>query len=186
VREADEVQDLRHLAADGVAAFALHLEGVGDVLGGGAIRKQLEVLEDAADVAPQQRDLLALEPTELAPADDDLAGGRLELLQHEPHERRLARAGRADDEDELALVDPEGDVAEGRDVRLVDLRDVLEDDHRRARRRRRRNGRDRALLEDGGGAVRARGSGGCALKVGVLHRKQERRWKRAGRLGAGV
>ena len=47
--------------------------------------------------------------------------------------RRLARARRADDEDELALLDDERDAVERGDVvRLVDLPDVLEHDHRRA------------------------------------------------------
>ena len=40
----------------------------------------------------------------------------------------------ADDEDELALVDRERDAVESRDVRLVDLRHVLEHDHRGAAR----------------------------------------------------
>ena len=53
--------------------LALHLQRVGDVLGGGAARQQLEVLEDAADVAAQHRHLRALQPAELAAADDDLA-----------------------------------------------------------------------------------------------------------------
>src|SRR2546430_16831192 len=45
-----------------------------------------------------------------------------------------------------SLVDAERDVTQRDDVRLVDLRDVLEDDHRRARRRRQR--RDGGLFED--------------------------------------
>ena len=87
VREADEVQHLGHLPPDRRGALALHLQGVRDVLGGGPVRQQLEVLEDAADVAAQQRDLRALQPAELAAADDDLARGRLELLQDEPDRR---------------------------------------------------------------------------------------------------
>ena len=56
--------------------------------------------------------------------------GRVELLQQQADERRLAGAGRADDEHELALVDVERDVPQRDDVGLVDLRDPLEDDHR--------------------------------------------------------
>ena len=41
-----------------------------------------------------------------------------------------------DEEDELALLDHERRLAQGHDVRLVDLRHALEDDHRRAGRRR--------------------------------------------------
>ena len=71
VREADEREHLRHLAADVRAALALHLQRVGDVLGRRAVREQLEVLEDAADVAAQQRHLRALEPGQVAAADED-------------------------------------------------------------------------------------------------------------------
>ena len=67
------------------------------------------------------------------------------LEKQEADDRRLARTGGADEEDELALVDHEGDVAEGDDVRVVDLRDRVEDDHgagaRLDRRRRLQNRR---------------------------------------------
>ena len=53
--EADELQDLGHLALDRAARLALHLERVGDVLVDGAVRQELEVLEHAADVAAQLR-----------------------------------------------------------------------------------------------------------------------------------
>ena len=132
VREADHREHLGHLLADRAAALALHLERVGDVLGRRAVGQQLEVLEYAADVAAQHRHLGALEPRQVAAADDDLAARRLELLQQQAHERRLARAGRADDEHELALVDVERDVAERDDIGLVDLRHALEHDHRAA------------------------------------------------------
>src|SRR5206468_6092141 len=70
------------------------------------------------------------QPADVAAAEDDAPLRRLELLQQEPCERRLAGARSSDDEDELALVDPEADLVEGCDVRLVDLRDGLEHDHR--------------------------------------------------------
>ena len=44
---------------------------VADVLGGGAVREELEVLEDAAEVPAQERYLRALETAEVAAADDD-------------------------------------------------------------------------------------------------------------------
>ena len=130
VREADHVQDLRHLAPDRVRALALHLQRVGDVLRRGPVRQQLEVLEDAGDVPAQLRDLAARQTEEVAARDDDPARRRLELLQQQAHDRRLPRARGADDEDELALVDHERDVRERGDVRLVDLRHAVEDDHR--------------------------------------------------------
>jgi hypothetical protein len=93
-------------------------------------------LEHTADVPPQQRHLGALQASELTPADDDAAARRLELLQEQTHDRRLARARGPDEKDELAFLDPERDVAKGDHVRLVDLHDALEDDHRRAERAR--------------------------------------------------
>ena len=53
------------------------------------------------------------------------------LAEQEAQEGRLPRARRADEEDELALLDLGGHVAERDDVALVDLGDVLEADHGR-------------------------------------------------------
>ncbi len=137
VREADHVHDLGHLAPNVAAALTLNLQRVRDILGRGAGRKELEVLEDAADVAAQLRDVRAAEPGQVAAADEDPPAGRLELLQQEADDRRLAGTGGADDEDELALLDHERDVAERRHVGVVDLGDGFEDDHRARTRRRR-------------------------------------------------
>src|SRR5204862_2121128 len=86
----------------------------------------------------QKRHLRALEPSEIAAADDDAARRRLELLQQEADHRRLPGARRADDEDELTLLDHEAHVLERLHPEVVLLRDGLEHDHRpRARRERR-------------------------------------------------
>ena len=55
-REAGEAQDVRHLLADLAARAAGDLQRVGDVVVDGAVRQQLEVLEDDADVAAVVRD----------------------------------------------------------------------------------------------------------------------------------
>jgi hypothetical protein len=55
--EADKAQHLRDLRLDDRARLADALEGEGDVLVGGLVGQQLEVLEDAADLAAQVRDL---------------------------------------------------------------------------------------------------------------------------------
>ena len=114
VREADEPEHLGHLLADRVAALALHLERVGDVVVRVAVRQELEVLEHALDVAAQHRHLRARQPPEVAPADDDAPARRLDLLEQQLDDRRLARARGADDEHEVALVDHERDVAAAR------------------------------------------------------------------------
>ena len=103
--EADEGEDLGHLGPDLILRLSLDFERVGDVLVGRAVGEELEVLEDAADVARSIEHLAPAQAGELAAADDDPAPGRVELLEEEPHDGRLARAGRADEEDELALVD---------------------------------------------------------------------------------
>src|SRR4029078_2464824 len=55
VREADEPQHLGHLAPDRGRRLTLHSQRVRDVLEGGTVAEELEVLEDAADVAPKER-----------------------------------------------------------------------------------------------------------------------------------
>ena len=134
VAEPDELQDLGHLLVDHLPRLALHLERVRHVLVGVAVGQQLEVLEDAADVAAELGDPRALELAERAAADEDRALGRVELLDQQPDERRLARAGLADQEHPLALVDAQRDVAQADDLAVVDLRDALEHDHGRAAR----------------------------------------------------
>ena len=143
--------------------LALHLERVGHVLRRRPVRQQLEVLEHAAEVAAQQRHLRVLEAAEVASAHEDPAGGRLELLQQQPDDRRLAGAGRADDEHELALVDHERDTVERGDLRLVDLAHFLEHDHRGAA----RLPRCICVCRRGLGYGRR---GVCELKVVFLHR----------------
>ena len=109
------------------------LERERHVLEHGLVGEQLEVLEDAADVAAQVRDLPAVELADVLAGDEDAALGRVLLLVEEADERRLARARRADQEDELALLDVDVGVAEGVDLALVGLGDVLELDHGESR-----------------------------------------------------
>ncbi len=119
-----------HLLADLPLVLTLHLQRVGDVLVRRPVGEQLEVLEHAADVAPQHRHLRALEASELAAADDDAPVRGLDLLQQELDHRRLAGSRGPDEEDELALLDREAHLGEGHHVGLVDLRDPVEEDHR--------------------------------------------------------
>ena len=138
--EADEVEDLRHLRAHDVLRPADHLERERDVLVDRLVGEQLEVLEDAADVAPQLRHLPRAEAPDVAARDEDPARGRDLVAQQQLQERRLPRARGPDEEDELALQDLEGEVAEGDDVAFVDLGDVFETNHVRRSIRRRERG----------------------------------------------
>src|SRR5207248_2225367 len=79
--------------------------GEGDVVVDALVRQELEVLEDAADVPAQVRDLPLAELGDVLAGDPDAAGVRLLLLVEEADERRLAGTGRPHQEDELALLD---------------------------------------------------------------------------------
>ena len=133
MRQTREPQDVRDLVADLAAAAARDLERVGDVLVDRAVRQQLVVLEDHAEVAPVVRDAGARDLRHVAPGDADLARGRIGLLDQQPHRRRLAGAGLSDQEDELAREDVEADPVDGDVGRAVALLDVAEGDDRAGR-----------------------------------------------------
>jgi hypothetical protein len=122
---------LRDLGVDHVAGPADDLLRERDVLVDRLVGQELVILEDAPDIAPQLRDLPGAEAGDVAAGDDDAAGGRVLLAQQQPKRRRLPRARRPDDEDEFALADVEGDVAQRDDVALVDLGDTFESNHLR-------------------------------------------------------
>src|SRR5262249_55216665 len=124
--QTDEVEDLRHLGADDVLRPADHLERERDVLVDRLVREQLEVLEDTADVAAQLRNLPSAEAADVAPGDEHTTSGRDLVTKQQLEERRLPRARRAHEEDELALQDLEREIAQCDHVALVDLVDVLE------------------------------------------------------------
>ena len=125
-----------HLGADLLARAAGDLQRVGDVVVHRAVGQQLEVLEDDAEVAAVVRHLLARDLGQVAAGDADRPGGRLELLDQQAHDRRLARARRADEEDELAAPDGERGVVETHPV-VVALADAAKLDDRRCGRMRR-------------------------------------------------
>ena len=125
-RQADHAQDVRHLAADLLAALADHLKRVGDVVVDRAVRQQLVVLEDRADVAAQVGHARARDVVELLARDRDLALRGLELLHEQPDAGRLAAAGGADEEDELPAPDPQRRALEAHRAAVVDLRHVVE------------------------------------------------------------
>src|SRR5437764_258878 len=102
-----------------------------DVLVDRFVGEELVVLEDAADVTPQLRDLPGAEAGDVASGDDDAAGARVLLPQEQAKGRRLPGARRSDDEDELTFADVERHVAQRDDIALVDLGDTFESDHRR-------------------------------------------------------
>ena len=71
----------------------------------------------------------------VAAVEHDAAGGRLLEARDHPQRRRLARAGRTEHREELAVADLEVDARDGDDV-AVALLEALEADRRRGRARR--------------------------------------------------
>ena len=127
--QTDEVEHLRHLGADHVAGPPDDLHGEGDVLVDRLVGQQLEVLEDAADVPAQLGHLPVAELGDVATGDDDAAGAGLLLPEEEAEEGGLPGTRRPDEEDEFALLDLRGHLAECDDVAFVDLGHVLEANH---------------------------------------------------------
>src|SRR5918998_2742380 len=128
-REAHQVEYLGDLRADGAALLARDLHRVGDVLGGGLVREQLEVLEDAPYVPPVAGYPAPGYRGEPRAVYVDGPGRGLYLLQEQAHHRGLARAASPYQEDELALIYLQAHPLERDGVLAVDLRDVVESDH---------------------------------------------------------
>ena len=90
-----------------------HLEREGDVLVDRLGRQELEVLEDDPDLAAHLGHLPAAEPGDVLAVEHDRAAGRDLVADEQLDERRLAGAGRPDEEDEVAFGDDQVDVAQG-------------------------------------------------------------------------
>ena len=114
VGQADQVEHLRHLVRHHVPGPADDLEREGHVLEDRLVGQEAEVLEDAADVAAQVRHPPFRQLHDVAAGLEDLAGVGKLLAEQEPDEGRLPGSGRADEKDEFALLDLDGDVARAR------------------------------------------------------------------------
>ncbi len=130
-READLGEHPHHPGGDGVAPGAGHLEGERDVLRGGAVLQQAEVLEHDAQAAAQLGHLVRPELADVVAGDPHLARRGLLLGEQQLHDGGLAGAGVAGEKDELALGHPEGDVLQGEGAVGIRLVDVGEADHGR-------------------------------------------------------
>src|SRR3954471_24144651 len=127
--QADQAQDVRHLAADHLPVLPDHLERVGDVRVDGAVGEQLVVLEDDAEVAAQPRDLAARHVGQRVAGDQDVALGRLELLHQKADAGRLAAARGPDEEHELAAADLHAHALQADVPPGIDLGEVIELDY---------------------------------------------------------
>jgi hypothetical protein len=96
---------------------ALDDQRYSDVLGGRQRRQQVELLEDEADVpAAELRLLAAREPAQVLAQHRHQPAGRVEGAGQDGDERRLAAAGRADQQGQLAGANVQVDAAQGADA----------------------------------------------------------------------
>src|ERR1700686_2094170 len=110
--EADDAEHLFDFRLEVPQGALGDAKGEGDVLEDGEVGKQLEILKDHADLAPQEGQVAALEAAQVLAFDVDLACGDLLLADQEPDQGRLAGTARSDQEDEVLLGDDECDVAQ--------------------------------------------------------------------------
>ena len=106
-------QNRRELFRDGVAVELAQAQAVDDVFGHRHVRPQRVALEDHRHVAlfgRQRARLRGHQPV----ADMDLAVGGLQETRDQPQRRGLAAAGRAQQADQLSMVDPQRDVIDHR------------------------------------------------------------------------
>src|SRR5690606_10833659 len=111
-REPDLCQEFGDPLADQGPARPGHLEGEGDVLGSRAIGQQTEILEDEADLAPQDRDLPGANLVRRVPAHPHLAPGGAIRHVDQSEDRRFSRPAVPRQETELGLADLERNVVE--------------------------------------------------------------------------
>ena len=128
VRQADEVEDARHLPhhVAGMRPGYLHREG--DVLPNGFVGKQFEILEDDAEVAAQRRNSVAAQTVDANAVHDDFAGRRSGLPVKQTQETRFAGSRMTDEEDEVALADLEAYVVQGAHAVRIDERNAAQDE----------------------------------------------------------
>ncbi len=98
-----------------------------DVLRGGAVREQADLLDDVADRAPQLR---CRHGHDVAAIDRDRAAGRLDHAVDHPHRRRLAAAAGAHEDHDLALRHLEVELVDRHRPVGEALRHAVEGDHR--------------------------------------------------------
>jgi hypothetical protein len=121
--EADLLQHLHHAAVARVLRHPLHLEAELDVLRHRAVREQREALEHHRGVAMRWRQV-----GDVVAGDQDLPGGDLLEPADHPQRRRLAAARRAQQGDELAVLDLGVEVDHRADVAVERLADVDQND----------------------------------------------------------
>src|SRR5262249_6330799 len=91
----------------------------------GEARNEAEVLEDEADAAAIRLHLGRPQRFQIAAEHFEVAFALQILAQQEPQERRLTGAARAGEEDELAFVDRDRQIAQRIHAAVVELGQVI-------------------------------------------------------------
>src|SRR5512145_2572368 len=116
--EADLIEQSRGLAMPldrGEIVRAVE-QGQLDILDGGGAGKEIEALEDEADlVVPQHRALVPVEARDVLATEEVSAGGGAIEQAEDVHQGRLARSRSPDDGDEGPLVDGQAHAAQSVD-----------------------------------------------------------------------
>ena len=124
VGEAEQFGDVGDAPRDLVLRRPPGAQAVAEVLAHGHVRIERVALEDHGDVARPRREV-----GDVPVADRDRAAGHVLEPGEQPEQRRLAAARRADEHQELAVADLQGDVVDGLD-RAERLRHPVERDRR--------------------------------------------------------
>src|SRR5258706_12917236 len=118
----DEIEKLHQAVFPPVARhMAMHAEGLVDRLrhAPARIERQIRVLEDVLDAAPDREFLLAAPlpeyPQDIDVVEMDAARGRLDQVEDGARGGGLAAAALADQAERLAAPDREGDIVDGAD-----------------------------------------------------------------------
>ncbi len=127
VHQADLVQRVHGTVAGTADVHLRQLQRQQHVLQGRQVGQELVALEDAAQPAPEARDVARPELPEVHAVHHGHAGPGLQAAVQEPQQCRLAGTGRSLDADELARIDVQRDVGQDR-LALVSGRDVRQPD----------------------------------------------------------
>ena len=112
IGKTDKFQYIRYTLFDGIVSLADAAHRKSDVLIDRHLGDQAEILEHDTHRAPQIRHLAARELLEVHIIDDDRAGCRHLLAHDQLEEGTFTGAGRADDKDELSLLDVQGYIVQ--------------------------------------------------------------------------
>jgi hypothetical protein len=110
--------------------LAAHPQGQGDILIGGHVIKQPEILEDDADPAAQQRQFVARDHGDVAVEHANQSACRFERHEQQAHQRGLARTRRSGQELKRFLRDVKAEIAQDLGSHAIAQPDIFEMDQR--------------------------------------------------------